>query len=287
MYAVVVGGADAATIYVTKTGRLALNYTGSAPSQGDFLVTSTTPGAVTAQVYMSPEVVAVAVAAGSGSTVRARLLLNTNPLDAFQSVNIFQTLAGTAPPSDFSGTIATLVDADTITYTPTGGNENAMDTAASTDSAKMVLHNTTRGTSATISTVVVGTNTINFVTARPASSQVGDTITIRSQTNTGNLSTAYWIDLDLQSTLSGLARSMIVELNYGDGTANNRGGMHPYTTDTAARRQLVRNTSTTVLQWGGQLAIPIINNKICVLWQSGGTAANLVLQLRGVKLAAP
>jgi hypothetical protein len=288
MMAVVEGGANTATIQVTKRGELDLNYTGSVPAQGDFLVTSTTAGKVTASSTMVPEAVAVALAAGSGGTVQARLLLNSITIDTDQTVNVFQTLAGTAPPSDFSGTIATLPDADTITYTPTGGDEDALDTNASTDSAKMVLHNTTRGNSATIDTVDTATNTINFVSAYPGDWVATDVVTLRSQTNTSNLSTAYWVDLDLQSTVSNLARAMVVEMQYGDTTAaNNRGGMHPFETNAGSKRQLVRNTSTSVVQFAGQLAIPIRENKICVLWQSGGSTANFLLQLRGMRLAAP
>src|SRR5262245_10649950 len=61
---VVAGGADNENILVVRQGRWAINYTGTAPAAGNFLVTSTTAGSAARVTTMEPAVFAVCMGAG-------------------------------------------------------------------------------------------------------------------------------------------------------------------------------------------------------------------------------
>ena len=104
--------------------------------------------------------------------------------------------------SDFVATIATLPGGAVLTYNaPTSGDEANLVPTSTTQIAKMVLHNTTRSNYGLISNSVPGTNTTTLTEDVPGTWQVGDTITIRSQTNTNVIAgTVYWVDFEITKT---------------------------------------------------------------------------------------
>lgn len=239
---VVVGGANSADIYVARRGRVTVNYTGSDPAQGDYLVTSTSAGDAQAQTTMRPEIFAVCLAAGSGGQVEALLLCNTIPVDVTTSQVIARPAANISG-TDFVATIATLPGGATLTYNaPSSGTEDNLPPSNTGNLGKIRLWNTTRSTSALISDCNTGTNTITLTANVPAGWQVNDTITIRSQTNTNVYLSAYYVEYQITSTeIPTLARSVDFEIGYFDSTSvalPQRCILHPHLAFNAAARRI-------------------------------------------------
>lgn len=286
---VIQGGANNADIYVSETGRVTIAYTGTAPSAGDYLTTSTTAGDAQGSADMQPAVFAVATAAGSGGTVEALLLTDTKPQRVTPSADIYGNTAG-VNDSDFSGTIATLPGGAVLTYTPTGGDEVNLVPSSTSLLAKMVLHNTTRGDSALISNTVVGTNTITLTDTVPAGWATTDVITIRSTTNTATVAgVAYFIDFEITSTdIPALTRAINATPSVIDsGAANQLIMFHPYEANVGSKRDQARTQvlGVTAFAW---FNMPIISNRYCMAWlasSSGSLTFNL--RARSVEVAKP
>jgi hypothetical protein len=204
------------------------------------------------------------------------LITNTTSNDIYKG--------GSLSDLDFVATIASLVDADTITYNaPSSGDEANLVPASTSQIAKMVLHNTTRGTDALISNCTTGTNTIDFVTAYPASSQVGDTITIRSQTNTDNSHGAYYADFEF---VSGVAADSAYFSAYAAYRDTGAGGelvlIHPYEAYAASKRNNFRAPVANMFGSTNFVAVSIISDRFCSSWTaSGSNTGTFVLRLFG------
>jgi hypothetical protein len=275
---VVVGGANNADIYVGTRGRFPVTYTSTAPTAGQFLTTSTVAGAALATSAISPAIMAVALAAGSGGLVEALLLTGRPTILRDDSHYLYGVNA--ASDSDFISTIATLPGGAVLTYgAVSSGAANTIVPWVALDAAfngKVVLHNTTRGTSALISAVVTGTSTITLTANVPAGWQTGDTITTRSQTNTASLfgGAARYFDLDFSgmATKPGLG----VAIGFQAGIADTGAGgaiiaVHPYESNSNAK---------SFQQWGQvitqrnnlQMYIPNNQNRVCIGWNASGSA---------------
>lgn len=289
---VVTGGANNADIYVAKSGRWTVEYTGSAPSAGDYLVTSTVAGSAQRSTVMDPAVFAVCLAAGSGGTVEALLLCNTvrqivtNANDAVR----IDTLSST----DFVATINGAPSGSTLVYNaPSSGAEDTIEPTASSQVGKIVLHNTTRGDSALISSVDTGTNTITLTAAVPGAWASGDSITTRSQTATGAIDTGVRLyDLDLSGlSLNPLTRHIILNIYHRDTTASAAQYtiVHPFEAVTGAFA-----VGDNVLGNGNNIfnvklaEIALKQNKICFgLHASGSGTGSLIIRIRGIDVACP
>lgn len=286
--AVLVGGANNANIYVTQLGRLTIPYAGSDPAQGNFLVFSTTAGKVALQTTMSPDVVAVAMAAGAGGTVDALLVAGSVFKNNTPAFDIFR--CDTASNSDFVATINGAPSGASVTYNaPSSGQEGNLTPASTSQIAKMVLHNTTRGTSALISTVNTGTNVITLTANAPAAWASGDTITIRSQTNTVNPSAnVYFMDFEFVSDINDLARYFDTYLfHYDSGTAGQRLNIHPWQTN-ANSKQLALDTYAAGLVSSVTGRVTLYQKRFCLSWQASGTGTGIVgLRLLGEGVASP
>jgi hypothetical protein len=120
---------------------------------------------------------------GDGGTI-AYTSLSGRPI-AENNTNWIYGASSPGGTSAFVGTINGTPSGTSVVYNVSSGTEGSMVPSATTHLAKMRLYNTTRGTSALISNVNTGTNTITLTATVPAAWANGDTITIASQTVTG------------------------------------------------------------------------------------------------------
>lgn len=136
---------------------------------------------------------------GDGAQI-SYLNLSNAPVAEVNTNDIFNV--GNTTTSAFSGTINGAPSGTSVVYNAgfTGSDLNLVATAT-TQLAKLVLYNTTRGTSALISTAVTATKTITLTATVPAGWANGDTITIASQTVSGG--TGNWVDLKITSGPTG------------------------------------------------------------------------------------
>jgi hypothetical protein len=293
---VVVGGANNATIKVATRGRFTLTYTGSAPAAGDPLTFSGTAGAVVILSPMSPNIIAVAMAAGSGGSVDAVLVGRREPL-YITDTQFMYGVTGSGD-SNFISTIATLPGGAVLTYgaVSSGAANSIVPWAAlGTFNAFQVLHNTTRGTSALISSVVTGTSTITLTANVPAGWQVGDTISARSQTNTQNWAGgSYYRDFDLSqmTNLPSLAVGIVLQSSISDTStaAAALSSFHPYEAFASSKNkqfwsQAGNAASTRELN---EVVVDLIDKKFCLGWDATGSNTCTVFgNLAGWIIAKP
>lgn len=176
--------------------------------------------------------------------------------------------------SAFVGTIATLPGGATLTYNVTSGQEGAMVPNSTSQLAKIVLHNTTRGTEALISNCVTGTNTLTLTANVPAGWQVGDTITIASQTTTSSVN---WIDYEITTDLTGLT-FLFVTMTIISATAGDVIYLHPFETYADAKLKSI-TAQVTNLNSNGLAIIGLVSNRFCLGWT--GTPTRIQLREQG------
>lgn len=287
---VVVGGANNAFIVVAVGGSdIKVVCNGNAAVE-DFLYTSTTAGQAQPQSYMRPEafaVVTTANTAGAGGTCRALLYCNDRSIESACAQQIYQ--GGSLSASDFVATIATLPGGAVLTYNaPSSGDEANLVPTATTQWAKMVLQNSTRSNDALISNCVTGTNTVTLTDDVPGDWQVGDTVTIRSATNTQLLTASYFVDFEFTAGLVASARAMCTHVGLADsGGAAAWTQFHPYAAYSIykCRPVYTQSTSPTYIVLSN---FPILNRRFCIAW--GPTGANTLLiamRLISSEIAAP
>lgn len=287
---VVVGNDDDDNIFVKRRGNVTVNYIGSAPNAGDFLITSTTGGSGKQQVVMHPAIFGVALAAGAGGKVEALLLTGTiySPLSSANAV----VQVSSADDTDFvalidaagvGGLTATNVPYDTIT----SGNENVIDPVSATELGKMVLHNTTRSTSRLITAVDTANNAITTVSSVDSWAD-NDAITIRSQTCDRGGS-PFFIDVDLSQTseLPTLTRAIAMQSNKRDTAANFGLWSHEFATFSVFKQQFVLAQAANVFN-SFAVTLPLIGRTFCYSATANGAATSLILyNLMGVYIAIP
>jgi len=183
--------------------------------------------------------------------------------------NVICSVSAPGGVSAFAGTIATLPGGapTTLTYNITSGQEGAMKPTGTTQLAKMVLFNTTRGTNALISDCTTGTNTLTLTTNVPLGWTVGDTITIASQTVTGG---GYsWVDMKLTSGPTG-RHALFVNALITSGAAGDETSLHPTATYGGSKRaQLIAQVAA--VQANGFGLIPLTNNTFSWAWTANST----------------
>lgn len=208
-------------------------------------------------------------------SARGRTILESN------ANAIYQVNASSA--SLLVMTIATLPGGAVFTYNITSGNEDILNVASSSQIGKVVLHNTTRGTEALLSSCVVGTNTITLTANVPAGWQVGDTVTPESQTNTSTIAggAGKFIDVELQSSGALNKANIILEFVVSDtGGAGSQYSLHPYESNANAKR-ITRNTQSTS-NIGDQIELAFISNRFCLAWTASGAGTGTpIVRLAG------
>lgn len=284
---VLIGGADAADIYVAQRGRVTLNYTGTAPNAGQWLTTSTTGGSAQRSTTMRPEIFAVAEATGSGGTVQVQLYTQTQFVPFSSTNNLHQVLS--ASDLDFVATINGAPSATSVVYNaPSSGAENVINVGSSSELAKLVLWNSTRSTGRLISSVNTGTNTITTVSSTDAWAST-DSITIRSQTNTDTVGTSRFCELDLSQTteIPLLARALVVFIIVADsGGAGENAILHPYEAGAASKRRT--KTTQTAQNIDGEYHLPLYDRRFTYLHTATGAGTfDSTLRVMGYFLAVP
>jgi hypothetical protein len=283
---VVVGGVDGTNVKVATRGRHTLFYSGTAPSQGDYLIFGTS-GAVVRQTFMSPEVVAIAMAAGSGSLVDA-LLLTGRITTPFSSANNLLSLTSISS-SDFVTTQSGAPSGANITYgAVSSGAENTINPAASTELGKIVIHNTTRGTEAYLQATNTGTDVMTFTAAGDVSGwQNTDALTARSQTNTDTISSAYFYDIAILSEIPSLTTAIKIYFQLSDTAALKALRFHPYSAGVATSR-LLYLTQVASIQLNGIASTSLINNRFVLEWESNGSGTmTFLLRITELVVAVP
>lgn len=203
------------------------------------------------------------VVSGTIAHVGSYAKAETNANDIFRCTN-----PGGA--SAFVGTIATLPGGATLTYNVSSGQEGAMVPASTSQLAKMRLYNTTRGTNALISNCVTGTNTLTLTANVPAGWQVGDTITIASQTVSGGGFS--WVDLEMTSGPTNKLY-MFINLSFVS-TAGDFALLHPLETY-AASKQVFVSANVTGQSLSSMFLVKITSNVISLSWTGSPTTTIL------------
>jgi hypothetical protein len=284
------GGVNGADIYVATRGRLLVNYAGSAPSAGDYLVTSTTAGSAAGQSYISPEIFARCDAAGSGGSVAVTLLTGRTLYPLTAANNLIKITS--ASDLDFIATINGTPGGATVVYNaPSSGAESAIDPAGSGNLMKFVLYNTTRGDSALISDVNTGTNTITLTASAPGAWANGDTLSIRSQTNTDTFGSASkFMDLELEDTA--VVPDNAVAISGATGISDTGGSAtmayHPFEAGESSKRLFFQTSGASLSVNTADFTLPLIQRRIQWTWDATGSGTfTATLRLRGIILATP
>lgn len=184
---------------------------------------------------------------------------------------------------DFVATINGTPSGTSVVYNaPSSGDEENLNVFNSSQLCKMLLHNTTRGDSALISDVNTGTNTITLTTTAPGAWANGDTITIRSQVNTGTPlgGAIYFCDLEW---VGATHQGFVGYQNLRDTGSVGVVGIHPYATYNASKLQVFRTQGTgQIFESSYLVGLDAANKRFCLTWQaSGSNTLRLILRQSG------
>lgn len=283
---VIVGAANGSDVKVAKRGRFTIPYSGTAPAAGDWLVFSATATKIQQQTTMRPEVIAMAMAAGTGGLVDALLMIGRVTRDISASVDLFNCTS--CSDWNWTGTINGAPSGANVTVTTTGGtNLNSIVPNANNHLGKVVLHNTTRGTDALIDSV--SGSVVTLTANAPAGWVNGDIITTKSQTNTDNFSGGgFYYDIDLSSSDNIAIPINAVSIDvFGTVSDSGTGFMscHPYETGSLSKR--ANWLSQTASRWSLP-GIPLIGQRFCIGVDASGSATMTALgRIRRALLAVP
>lgn len=293
---VLVGGANNTDIYVARRGRVTVTLNGNC-SAGDYLYTSTTAGQAQPQSYTRQELFAVALTAntgGAGGTCRALLLTQTKFVVA-TSTNFILRVANSssssfaaliddnAPAHGGQGLDATHVPFDTVTL----GNKNVVNPAAATELGKMVLHNTTRGTSRLVTSLDAANDWIGTVASADAWAN-NDSITIESQTVTRPGATKQ-IDVELsqQTEVPLLARSIACIIFKADSGSVQTSYLHPFEAYGVTKLFTVLNFNVANVS-SSLFPINLVSQTFTVAWDASGVGTTTTsYALAGYYVAEP
>jgi hypothetical protein len=283
------GGLDTATITVARRGNVTVNYTGTAPAQDDFLVTSTSAGDAQRQTTMHPAIFAIATAAGSGGTVSALLYTQTTYVPTTDATFLHECLTHTGTgwtaqinSGGFGGLTATNVPFDTVV-----GNTDAIEPRVS-ELGKQRLHNLTRGDYRLIDTVDVANSAITTISSTDSWAD-NDNLTIESQTVTSPGADKY-IDIDLsqQSAAPILTRAIAMKMDkFERTTAGASIIIHPFETFASSKNSVLTASAINVVE-RGLFIIPIIDRVFC--WRgtaNGAASADDQMSIGGLFIATP
>jgi hypothetical protein len=205
------GESAATTQYVATRGRYYVNYTGTAPTKGQFITTSANAGLVQARTLFHPAVLGIAVENGANGKVLVQLLTQSKPYNIYApGLNVLQ-LTGSSN-TGWTGTINTGLGSLTTTNVPVATSTGSTNTwyHTSTDLAKVRLRNLTRGntrlvTSGSGANVTTVASTDNWAN--------GDSLSITSV----SLGSAF-ADLDFtqQTTFPKNTRALILNLSVSE-----------------------------------------------------------------------
>lgn len=164
--------------------------------------------------------------------------------------------------TSFSALINGAPAGSNVVYDTVTGNENSIAPTSAAWEGKLVLHNTTRGNSALISTVNTGTNTITLTDSVPGTWANNDSIQVNSTTcNTG--APPYYFDVDVSGIVPSTCVAIYLRCNPNDIGGPVLGYSHPYATYAAAK-QMLWGTDVTGFPIYTYKAVPVVSQTICI-----------------------
>lgn len=287
---VVEGGANTADITVQTRGNATVAYTGSAPSAGDYLITSTTAGSALASSTMRPEIFAICTAGGSAGDVEVLLLTGTTfvPKTIDNDIAFFDN----HDDSSFESTISGSPSSTSVVYgSVTTGDESLLGDIPAGSIGKVRLYNTTRSSYRLIDTVDTSTNTITTLASTDAWAN-GDDITVESQTVDFGSAVVHFMEIDLtqQTTIPVLARAMAVVPAYRDtGAAGQSQYIHPFEAYSVPKQYVTRPQVAGQADLGQIVVMPLIEQVFVLAAQASGAGAVTLnkINLAGYYLATP
>lgn len=190
------------------------------------------------------------------------------------SANILYRCDAPGGTSSWSGTISSKSGTDVV-YSTTSGTPGALVPQSTSNIAKIILHNTTRGTSALISNCNTGTNTITLTATVPTGWLATDVITINSQTVTG--APIQYVDMQITSEFTE-AVGLLLAMNIISGTPGHNMRVHPLNTYGAGKQQTAQ---AAVAGMNGTFTafLAITSDRFCLGWN--GTPSNVILTVIG------
>jgi hypothetical protein len=255
-------------------------------SAGNYIAFSTTAGKGQQQTTMRSEIFAQVPTGASidtGADEAEVILLHNEPVVISSTVDLYSFTS--VSNSDFVATINGAPSGTSVVYNaPSSGNENVIPPTG-TNLAKMVLYNTTRGDSAQISSVNTGTNTITLTATVPGTWASGDTITIRSQTNTDLVTSSYFMDFAIDDT--SVIPANICALDMAWNVLTDSGGaassqLHPFDTGAASKRQTFRVMATGQVNSGELMRVAFNNRRFELNFAASGAGTLTgVVRVRG------
>ena len=283
--AVLVGNTAGNDVLVTAQGRVTVKYTSTAPSAGHFLSLSTTAGQAQRETESRPEVFAVCLAGGSGGEVDCLLLTRRAFVPQTNAEEALRIDLG----SDTLWTGSVEVDEGTLSATqvPVVTATGALDSFAPAGASqlfKVLLHNTTRGTSRKVTA-----RSGNVLTTESSSDSWADEdlLTAQSQTNTNSDNGHVWIDLDGSGYFSELDVGVYV---IGTGTAlGTTYGIqyHPFEAFAQSKVAAYYGNAAGFTSTHFHFQ-PLIGRKMCLKVDANGAASNYtVLRLLGTLRLSP
>ncbi len=288
---VLVGGSNNDDIYIARRGRVIITLNGDC-SAGDYLYTSTTAGQAQPESYVRPELFGVALTvngAGAGGTCEALLLTERNPRPLFDDELIIGI--DNASGSDWTSTLNGAPVGAVVTYNVplTAGSEDTIVPVGATELGKLVLWNTSKAPDeyALIVSVNTGANTITVSNAADVAGWLnGEIIEVRSQTNTAAPSGVRFFDCQIETTdvIPALTTELGVHFNIKDtGGAGETCWVHPWETDSAAKRQPVGTQVANQWLQFAAMSIPLIQRRFCFARTASG-AGTLSFRLKIVEV---
>lgn len=290
---VLIGGADGSLITIARHGLVSIIVNDNC-AVGDWLKLSSDAGqAGVIGDFVTPSAFAVVQAAnnaGAGGTCEALLMCNLAHVPITSDNNLISRSG--VSDSEWSGTINGAVSGANVVYTTVSGDEAILSLSA-TEIGLIVLHNTASGESAVILSCDTGTNTITVTDAADVATwQNGDTITIRSQTNTDTAGTGvYFIDVYLTAEIPLGASSLTLYTN----VISDSGGtgpftmIHPFEPGVAAKRKVTAGVVVAgVSHRGAEMSVNINNRRFCLAFNaSGANTLAFTLRIGEVFVKAP
>jgi hypothetical protein len=279
-------GANNADIYVTRRGRVNVNYAGAAPSTGNWLVTSTTAGALGAQTTLRPEIFAVCLGNGAGGVVSALLLtdrtefLITNSNDIFRCYlhSTFNFIAKINSGGS-GGLTTTNVPYDTLTGSANTGPY------VTTQLGKLVLYNTTRSTVRLITAIDSVNSKITTLSTADAWADNDDIKLNSINTTGGGGEVFYTVDLS-NSTVFDRAIGIEVVYYKTDSGAIAVSSVHPDETYAASKENSLYSQNGNYNT--KQAPIPLLNKRFSLRSDASGVGTSgTILRVNKVIEATP
>lgn len=188
----------------------------------------------------------------------------------------------------WTGTINGAPTATSVTYTTATGQKDILTPQSSSELAKLLVYNVTRGTYRLVTANNTGTNTLTTVSSTDSWAN-GDSLTISDPTiNYSSTPKFVGMDLSQQAEIPLLARAISInEYTSDSGGGGYLNAYHPWETYNAAKQI---NSESTSSAYAGVInsIVPLLQQRFGRYSGASGTATRLtLLKISGYYLATP